>query len=164
MAKAAVTSTVVERRKVVSYEDVEVRKINLELTEGDADFLLAVLNLIGGNAKNSPRKYGDRISAALKEATGLSADDTDAYELVAGNGSGSRGAIYFNDYPDPTLGSHTSKKRARGLPAEQKFSGSQAVQFDLSDLLSSYKRNENPFQYSGNVLGRALFQIPGVSW
>jgi hypothetical protein len=63
----------------------------LELSEGEADFILALTRYIGGDPANSPRKYSVRIQHALEDATGQSAADTDAAKLASGG-------IRFEDY------------------------------------------------------------------
>jgi len=69
-------------------------KYVLELSEGEADFILGITASIGGSSTNSPRKYSDALRDALMDATGISAFDTDAYALKV------RGAINFADYSD----------------------------------------------------------------
>jgi len=61
------------------------KKIILELTEGEADFLIAVLSRIGGSPTKSPRKYQERISAPLVEALGFDFYGTDAHKLSTGD-------------------------------------------------------------------------------
>lgn len=67
-------------------------KVILELTEGEADFILGVTAKLGGDREKSPRKYSDRIQAALTDALGYDWSRTDAYKLSSGGG------IYFNSY------------------------------------------------------------------
>lgn len=74
------------------------RKIVLELTEGEADFLLGISLHIGGHPTNSPRKYAVRIGDALYAALGVGADQTDAARLRDKTAS-PKGTIYFRDYP-----------------------------------------------------------------
>lgn len=65
MAKAAkIQETVTKREKV--------NRIQLTLTEGEADFLQAILAHIGGDPTTSPRKYQERIARVLRNATGQS--------------------------------------------------------------------------------------------
>ena len=66
----------------------------LTITEGEADFLLAVLARIGGHSSQSPRKYSNSIRRALTEATGYNYLDSDAYRL-----SEKEKDLYFNEYP-----------------------------------------------------------------
>lgn len=68
-------------------------KVILELSEGEADFILALTARIGGHPEHSPRKYSERICTALTVALGFAWDGTDAEKLMT---SSSR--IYFNNY------------------------------------------------------------------
>lgn len=87
MAKAAkIQETVTKREKV--------NRIQLTLTEGEADFLQAILAHIGGDPTTSPRKYQERIARVLRNATGQSYSATDAYQLT-------NGGIMCADYPQP---------------------------------------------------------------
>lgn len=61
-------------------------KILLELSEGEADFILGITARIGGSTTGSPRKYNEPIQEALSEALGISWDETDAYGLLHGGG------------------------------------------------------------------------------
>lgn len=70
------------------------RRVILELTDGEADFILGVTNRVGGSPTASPRKYSERIRAALRDALGVDPFRTDADKLMS---SASR--IYFNEYP-----------------------------------------------------------------
>lgn len=97
MARAQRTTEVVRQPK-------RVTRVQLTLTEGEADFLLAVLAKIGGHPKNSPRKYAERISEALKNTLGISYKKTDAFPL-------SSGYLYFIDYADPDGGYEGSTKQ-----------------------------------------------------
>jgi hypothetical protein len=67
------------------------RQVTLKLTEGEADFLLAVLAMTGGHPSKSPRKYAKRVTKALEGAVGYGFEETDAYELGIGD-------ISFRDY------------------------------------------------------------------
>jgi len=67
------------------------RKITLRLTEGEADFLLAVTALASGHPSKSPRKYGERVRKALEDALGYDYESTDAFPL-------SLGGTHFADY------------------------------------------------------------------
>lgn len=98
MAKAEkIQETVVRRDKVDRYQ--------LTLTEGEADFLLAILATIGGT-NNSPRKYQRRISEALRKATDQDFMSTDAYHLLTGT-------LNFADYKSGAT--DTAAWRNRGL-------------------------------------------------
>lgn len=77
----------------------KVKRVQLELTEGEADFLLATMASIAGHPRNSPRKYAERIRNALTAATGLDYSRADAYRLKTPTS-----AIYFRDYADPDGG------------------------------------------------------------
>jgi hypothetical protein len=87
------------RRKVRNMAKAKVRQLNtprlfnVQLTEGEVDFVLGVLGNISGDPAKSPRKYGDRILAALTKAAGYAPEATDAAKV-------SLGAIHFNDYGD----------------------------------------------------------------
>lgn len=101
MARAFTYTEKVKVRKkvpVTTYEIQETtekrKRVKLVLSEGDADFLLAVLARIGGHRHKSPRKYAARIFRALQDATGLEYTLTDAWQLSAGS-------IMFIDYPGP---------------------------------------------------------------
>jgi len=72
-------------------------KIVLELSEGEADFVLGLLDSIGGSPTNSPRKYAERINRALTEALGHGPQGTDAHKLIDPN-AGRKNSIYFRDY------------------------------------------------------------------
>jgi hypothetical protein len=93
VARAAVRERVV--RKTVK---IPVKKIVLELTEGEADFLLALSAHVGGSDEDSPRKYMHRISRALVKATGHVFFETDAFPLA--DPSQPSGVLFAN-YPDP---------------------------------------------------------------
>lgn len=68
------------------------RNIRLDLTEGEADFLLGITAAcISGDPVNSPRKYAKRIAKALTKATGYNYAETDSYPLA-------RGLVDFMDY------------------------------------------------------------------
>jgi hypothetical protein len=100
MARARkVEESIVQRTKV--------NRIQLTLTEGEADFLLAVLSKIGGSPVKSPRKYQERISKALTDATGLNFTDTDAYALA-------HGGLMMDSYPDTANGTHQSLRSLTG--------------------------------------------------
>lgn len=71
------------------------KKIILELSEGEADFIYAVTHRVAGSPTASPRKYSERVHAALKAALGIDGHQTDAHRLMS---NASR--IYFNEYPD----------------------------------------------------------------
>lgn len=87
------------QRRVVTYETEtyyeEQTLINLTLTEGEADCLIALLCKVGGHHSRSPRKYVDRISTALKQAVGHGYQKTDAYKLLGG------GHPAFHEYGQP---------------------------------------------------------------
>lgn len=76
-----------------------VPTVNLELSEGEADYLQAVLCKISGHAEKSPQKYGNSIAKALKHATGQDFDETDAYKLMS-RPTLTMG-IHFRNYPEP---------------------------------------------------------------
>lgn len=96
MARAQRISEIVRRPK-------RVKRIQLTLTEGEADFLIAVLAEVGGHEKLSPRKYERRIYRALCDATGFTFQDTDAFKLMSGR-------ITFDNYADPD-GGHEDQER-----------------------------------------------------
>lgn len=75
--------------KVPTY--TEETRYELTLTEGEADFLQALVASVGGDEKRSPRKYVRGISKALAYATGETFRDTDAGLLA-------RGAVHFLNY------------------------------------------------------------------
>lgn len=95
MARAQRTTEIVRQPK-------RVKRVQLTLTEGEADFLLALMAHVGGDQKKSPRKYAIRIREALSRALGIDYKGTDAYQL-------SEGRIKFSDYADPKAGSETTK-------------------------------------------------------
>jgi hypothetical protein len=100
MAKSQkIQETVVRRDKVDRYQ--------LTLTEGEADFLQAVLATIGGHQQNSPRKYAIRIGRVLHDVTGQGFMQTDAHQLITGS-------LWFNDYPAAGE-TNTRAWRDRGL-------------------------------------------------
>lgn len=90
MAKARRTTRVIKR-----VQKTTVPAVVLELGEGEADFLQAVMAMIGGSEADSPRKYAIRIARALKNATGQEYKDTDAYKLLRRNNPD----LFFKDYP-----------------------------------------------------------------
>jgi len=61
-----------------------VPRIQLTLTEGEADFLQGILRRVGGDRRGSPRKYADRIAKALYGATRQGSKGTDAARLISG--------------------------------------------------------------------------------
>lgn len=88
MAKARrIKQTIVKREKV--------DRIQLTLTEGEADFLQAVLAFVQDTENNSPSKYSHRISSALESATGQRFWETDACPLAYTE----CGALRFREYP-----------------------------------------------------------------
>lgn len=92
MAKAKrIKQTVREVRKV--------DRVQLTLTEGEADYLLSMCGFIGGDPEMSPRKYNERIEEALTNALGYRYEQTDAYQLIAKDNLAYHGLI-FNDYPE----------------------------------------------------------------
>ena len=80
-------------------ETRKVPRVRLELTEGEADFLLGLMGRIGGDPVNSPRKYQKRVMTALTKALGYSYDETDAFKLVSTLGGGN---VLFDNYPEET--------------------------------------------------------------
>lgn len=89
------------------------REINLRLTEGEADCLIGLLNMVGGDPANSPRKYVTRIVKALTKATGYSYAETDSFPLAYGH-------VEFASYGTrvKTVGQHLKGITSilRGLP------------------------------------------------
>jgi hypothetical protein len=77
-------------------------KVVLELTEGEADFILAVTAFIAGDYERSPRKYSDRIRRALETALGIGYTQTDAYKL-RDRLNLFYGGIWFRDYNDANV-------------------------------------------------------------
>jgi hypothetical protein len=65
----------------------------MSLTEGEADFLLALCARVGGDPAKSPRKYMERIYKALSGAVGYGHEGTDASPLAIGH-------VEFGDYGD----------------------------------------------------------------
>lgn len=91
MAKATKVNLPVQktrtRKQVTYYEEPYTERqtiINLALTEGEADCLIAILAKIGGSRTRSPRKYVHRISGALTTALGYGYMMSDAYKLLEG--------------------------------------------------------------------------------
>lgn len=70
--------------KVKSVRKQTPNVFTVEVTEGEADFILGLLAYVGGHAKRSPRKYADRIRVALSKAVGYDYDETDAFRLIEG--------------------------------------------------------------------------------
>jgi hypothetical protein len=89
-------------------------KIMLELSEGEADFILGLLDSIGGSPTNSPRKYADCLNTALSGALGHGPADTDAHKLIDPL-AGRKNSIYFREY-----GSTVPKAPVRSL-AQPRF-------------------------------------------
>lgn len=77
--------------KALSARKQTPRTFKLQITEGEADFLLGVLAAINGDPDKSPRKYAARLSRILSRMTGYDGLETDAVAL-------SRGAIAFYNY------------------------------------------------------------------
>ena len=90
MARAKKTTRVIKRTQKTT-----VPAVLLELGEGEADFLQAVMAKISGSETDSPRKYAGRIARALKHATGQDYTDTDAYKLMVNPRTSS---LRFKDY------------------------------------------------------------------
>lgn len=76
----------------VAVEKSETRYV-LELSEDEADALVAVLGRVGGVRDNSPRKHTEAVYAALAEHVGRSID-THANKLLG------HGNVWFSDYDD----------------------------------------------------------------
>jgi len=72
-------------------------KIVLELSEGEADFILGMTEFISGHPSKSPRKYANALREALTSALGIRAKDTDAAHLYSEVLS-IRGSVHFSDY------------------------------------------------------------------
>lgn len=72
------------------------RLVTLRMTEGEADLVLALVTSIHGSKSKSPRKYAQRIAAALTSALGYSFADTDAYHLMLGTVT----MFNYDDHPD----------------------------------------------------------------
>lgn len=82
------------------------RKVTLNLTEGEADMLLALVSMVGGRHAQSPRKYAERVRRALETALGYDWSGTDAFHLGLGH-------VEFFDYKDhPEI---TTGMRARAV-------------------------------------------------
>lgn len=77
MAQARIETQVIKQPQ-------RVRRVCLMLTEGEADYLLAVTARTRGSAKDSPVKYARRIHAALTRAVGYDYQATDASHLISG--------------------------------------------------------------------------------
>jgi hypothetical protein len=88
MASARRKSIVIQKR---------ISGLQLDLSDGEADFLQAILSLVGGNPTDSPRKYQESISNALRKVTGQRHDETDAHKLIMRPQSS---GIWFANYPD----------------------------------------------------------------
>lgn len=84
MAKASLVRRVVREPK-------SRRRVVLELTEGEADFLVNQCHRVRGDARLSPVKYAVRIRTALQRALGYSWENCDARVL-------SRGTVRFATY------------------------------------------------------------------
>lgn len=102
MAKATKGTRTIKRVK-----KIQVPSITLELSEGEADFLQALLCKASGDEINSPRKYAVAITKALKFATGQEFDETDAFKLMA---SPRVSTVRFRNYPPKDMegGTHVS--------------------------------------------------------
>lgn len=81
------------KAKVIEPPPQPPRRVLLTLTEGEADFLMAMCARTCGDPRRSPRKYERRITSALTEALGYAFWSTDAHNLIA---EGSR--ITFSNY------------------------------------------------------------------
>jgi hypothetical protein len=77
MAKATAIKHYIVRPK-------RVRRVILELTEGEADFLINVCGRIEGDSNDSPVKYAVRIRKALSKLVGYDWLETDAFQLSTG--------------------------------------------------------------------------------
>jgi hypothetical protein len=92
------------RRRIQVKRTEYQHRIMLIMTEGEADFLTAVMANIGGHPTQSPRKYAERIGAALTNATGQDYAATDAQLLI-------RGYIKFKKYASNTFLRERGKER-----------------------------------------------------
>jgi hypothetical protein len=89
-------------RKITPRVKQPPSKVILELSEGEADFILGLTVVIGGDVTKSPRKYADSIGRALTEALETSAFDTDSHKLISDRGR--PGAVYFKCYDGTDAG------------------------------------------------------------
>lgn len=58
------------------------RLVQLEITEGEADLILALCSRVGGHRTKSPRKYARRLRNSLERTLGISYRDTHARMLM----------------------------------------------------------------------------------
>lgn len=77
--------------RTVSQRRNSPRTITVEMTEGEADFVLGVTSIVGGDATRSMRKYADRLRRALSRSLGYGPDDTDFVKY-------GRGHVYMNRF------------------------------------------------------------------
>jgi hypothetical protein len=79
----------------------------LTLSEGEADFLIALLSLVSGG-HHSPARYGSRMLDSLRGASGLHPHRTDAWRLL-----GKRVEVRFRDYPTRSWAEARARKAER---------------------------------------------------
>lgn len=72
------------------------RKVKLELTEGEADLVLALAAGVFGHPSQSPAKYARRVEKALTEALGYGPEETDAFHLSLGTVA----LFNYDDHPE----------------------------------------------------------------
>lgn len=77
--------------KVVNSQRRTPRTILVELTEGEADFILGVTSRVAGHETRSMAKYSTRLRKVLSKTLGYDCDETD-FDKYA------RGFLYLNTY------------------------------------------------------------------
>lgn len=118
--------------RTVSQRRNTPRTITVELTEGEADFLLGVTSIVGGDKSRSMRKYSDRLRRTLSRSLGYGPDDTDFVKY-------GRGHVYMNRFDG------NAKQRDRmAYLLQNELSTAEAKKLDapkrsLQDVLNTYR-------------------------
>lgn len=73
-----------------------LESVTLTLNENEVKTLMIILNRIGGDTKNSPRKYAQSISDALYDALGDVDLELDTSDMKVDESISRPGAIYFD--------------------------------------------------------------------
>ena len=82
-----------ERTDAIVMTTTTEPRVVLTLDEDEAEFLEAILRRISGDPANSPRKYQESISKALRSVPAVTFGRHPSSLITAGSG------IRFNEYP-----------------------------------------------------------------
>jgi hypothetical protein len=114
------------------------RVIKLTLTEGEADMIRAVLSHVGGHNRKSPRKYVNRVAAALDAVLGYRYDETDAHPLLETTPAGLMFRNYGADSLDPDLTALIAAGEMPGVIVVEMDDG--AAGTELDSLMAALER------------------------